>query len=195
MSATEFTSRKAIGTAAETALRDMLVSWGALVTCNQHNRDATADRPGAAVAHRQFGTLHLPDLSILWPDRGALRRYDAEVKTKSPLASGGGWGWDITAFDRAVAWSATSGDPVFYIIRDRSAAPLPPAGVLDDPDHWHTASVWKLLHSPSRSTIGKYHYWPKEEFVPLLILLDGTVISTATVPHVRMDGGQPPLVL
>lgn len=194
MADTEFTRRKAIGTRAELHLRDLLTAYGAVAICNQHNHDATADHPGAAVAHATGGTLHLPDLSVIWPLRGTLRRYGVEVKAKSPLASGG-WGWDVRAFDRAVAWSATSGDAVFYVIRDQSSAPMPPAGVLDDPEHWHAASVWKLLHSPTRSTVGQYHYWAKDEFIPLVVLLDGTCISAATVPFIPMDGGRPPLLL
>ncbi|MDB5244054.1 MAG: hypothetical protein JWP57_4680 [Spirosoma sp.] len=194
MAAGEFDRRKTLGTAAETALCNLLTSYGATVVCHQHNHDAVAGYPGAAIAHAAGGTLHLPDLSVIWPQRGMLRSYGIEVKTKTPLSNGGGWGWDIPAFDRAVAWATLTGNAVFYAIRDRSVVPLPPAGVLDDADCWHVASIWKLLHSP-RSTMGRYHYWSADVFAPLVLLLAGEGINTTVVPYISMDGGRPPLLL
>jgi hypothetical protein len=195
MPGSDFITRKQLGTAAEVALRDLVTLAGGIAAANQINHDTTRMTAGAAVAHIAAGrTMHLPDLTVLWP-RHPIRRFGLEAKAKSPLARGG-WGWDISAFGRALRWSEMTNDPVFYCIRDLSAAPLPLAGEMDNPDHWHIASVWKLMHSPSRTDDGKYLYWPGEDFTPLIVLLAGAAdISTATVPCIHLGDGRPPIIL
>lgn len=190
----EFDERKELGTTAEIALQRLLTNAGAVVLLNQQNRDATNAEPGAAIAHASMGRMHhLPDLSIYWPARNVMPRHGIEAKAKSPLRRGG-WGWDRKAFDRAWRWSQISGDPVVYAIRNLSDAPLPPLDELDDPDLWWIASVWKLHHSPQRSSDDHHHYWPSDDFVPLRLLLDGHHLAAATVPYVPMTGG-PPMML
>jgi hypothetical protein len=194
MDGSDFARRKHIGTSAEMALRDILTSTGALVACNQQNRDAVLTYPGAAVAHLGTDRVHMPDLSVTWAAH-SIRRFGVEVKAKSPMGRGG-WGWDIHAFDRACRWAEASGDPVFYAVRDLSAAPLPPAGCMDDVEHWHVASTWKLLHSSSLYTDDQYHYWPADTFMPLAVLLHGGAdISAAIVPYIALGTGAAPLVL
>lgn len=189
---TEFVARKAIGTSAETALKDLLTAAGAIVTMNQQNRDAVSATAGAAIAHLADGTQHLPDLTALFPSRHVARRMGMEVKAKSPLRRGG-WGWDRHAFDRAFRWSVLTGEPTLYVIRNLDAAPLPAAGELDDADHWSFASVWKLMHSPSRAESGEFIYWPADDFLPLGVLLEN-LYDAALVPVVWVTDG-PPIIL
>lgn len=194
MGADGFHARKRIGTDAETALRRLFAHAGALVECHQQNADALGGT-GAAVAHGAAAQHHVPDLTVIWPQRRKLLRYRVEVKAKSPLRSGAGWGWDVRAFNRALAWSEMTGETVFYCIRDLSAAPLPAHG-LDDPDHWVVASTWKLAHpSADRTSDDRYHYWPASTFLPLVVLLDGLEVELQTVPIVNLGPGEGAMLL
>lgn len=188
----DFAARKATGTAAEVALRDLFCDAGATVMCHQQNHDVTAGF-GAAVAHGKGGRINLPDLTVFWQQRRALPFYGVEVKAKHPL-NRGGWGWDARGFRRALAWASTSAAPVFYAIRDLSAAPLPAPGALDDPDLWHVASVLKLLHAPERHDDGNHHYWPRDAFLPLAVLLDGLDVHVQHVPVITL-GDEAPMLL
>lgn len=189
----EFAARKAIGTIAEMALRDLLIASGAIVTCNQINRDAVQDHAGAAIAHVADRTHHLPDLTAFWPDRPVAPTLHFEAKAKSPLGKTGGFGWDKTAFDRACRWAAMTRQPVIYAVRDCDAAPLPAPGEADDPHHWWFASTWKLLHAPTRVENGPCYYWGRDDFLPLPLLLEGQ-FNAALVPVFWTSNG-PPIVL
>jgi hypothetical protein len=190
----DFHARKRLGTDAETALRRLFTAHGALVECHQQNADALGGI-GAAVAHGAAAQHQVPDLTVTWPKRWKLRSYRVEVKAKSPLRSGAGWGWDVRAFNRALAWSEMTGDPVFYAVRDLSAAPLPAHG-LDDPDHWSVASTWKLAHaSADRTSDDRYHYWPAATFLPLAVLLDGLEVEMHTLPILNLGRDAAPVLL
>lgn len=192
MDSPEFIRRKALGTSAETLLRDLLTDNGAMVTCNQVNRDATHAHSGAAIAHVAGGTLHLPDLTAFWPSRRVARDMHFECKAKSPLSQGG-FGWDRHAYERACAWAELTGHPVFYAVRDLSAAPLPAPGQLDDPNHWWVASTWKLITAPTKSANGPFLFWSLEDFTPLPALLEN-LYDAALVPVIWLRDG-PPIVL
>lgn len=193
MAADEFERRKAIGTTAEIALSHLIAAAGGIVTTNQINRDLVQDHPGAATA--QYGDLriHLPDLAVVWPNH-PLRRFSIEAKAKRPLSAGGGWGWDRAAFDRATRWCDLTGETVLYVIRDLSCGPLPADGTADDIGHWIFASVWKLAHSPTRFTDGRYHFWAAAEFIPLAVLFECDSIAAQVVPYIPSDGRAPILL-
>lgn len=184
-----FLARKALGTAAEQALTGILTAAGAIVTQNQINRDATHYRPGAALAYLSNRTLHLPDLTVNCPPRSG--RYHVEVKAKCPLARGG-YGWDRHAFARALDYSLTVGEPVYYAVRNLDAAPLPLPGDLDDPAHWRVASVIRLLGSDHKVE-GQFRYWALEDFSPLSELIGGTY-GSIPIHYMRSPDG-PPVIL